>query len=246
MKVHCIIFVFLLCKLACAAEEDEMTIINSCLERLNNQAGGAAIHIQQVENYSSWTVEKIPCFTVCIARAKGWFNADTNKWNKHRISEDLGADTYNYCRYELDRQHENACHFAHQGMKCLKQAQENIPITHAALLGCVLQLNITLDDLRQYVPLQLHEKIPCFFQCFAQKMQLYSTNFEWNTDKWVKAFGPPHADINEFRSQCKASSATIKSQPNTCAWMYTEHICLERMSYHKPLNQIQSSGGGQR
>lgn len=57
---------------------------------------------------------------------KHWFDANESKWNKQQIADDLGADMFNYCRYELDRYNEDSCEFAYTGLRCLKQVPNNL------------------------------------------------------------------------------------------------------------------------
>ncbi|XP_020713668.1 uncharacterized protein LOC101459207 [Ceratitis capitata] len=203
-------------------------ILRKCLRQVGSI--DLASELQKVQRYSKWTKEEIPCFTRCLATEKRWFDADASKWHKQQIADDLGADMFNYCRYELDRYNEDGCEFAYTGLRCLKQAEFYLPQTLKNILSCASELNVTMNELKKYAGFPEKEVVPCLFQCLAKKLNFYTSDYEWNFDNWIRAFGPMRQD-RLASIVCKVSAEHIATR-DKCEWMYEEYNCLERLNYN--------------
>lgn len=166
----------------------------------------------------------------CLASEKGWFDIEANKWQRQRLAEELGADVYNYCRYELLRQPRDGCSHAHRGLRCLKQAELYAGTSLTTLLQCTRQLNASNVELLQYSKLRAEESIPCLFQCFAKMLQLYDEAGDWQLLKWQQAFGPSSKESQPDYSKCRLSDQQRRLSPSKCAWMYEEYLCWERLN----------------
>ncbi|KAH8419041.1 hypothetical protein KR222_001444, partial [Zaprionus bogoriensis] len=186
--------------------------------------------LRKLQSYAHWTSEEVPCLMRCLASAKGWFDIEANKWRKQRLADELGADIYNYCRYELQRQPRDGCSFAHRGLRCLKQAELYAGTSLTTLLQCTNQLNATNVELLQYSKLHETESIPCLFQCFAKLLDLYDAAGEWQLAKWQQAFGPSVRDPQPDYSKCRMSDARRSQATSKCAWMYAEYLCWEQLN----------------
>ncbi|XP_067617204.1 uncharacterized protein Obp83ef isoform X2 [Eurosta solidaginis] len=211
-----------------ADSDTDTEILRKCLRQVGNQ--DTVGELQKIARYSKWTTEEIPCFTRCLATEKRWFDADESKWIKQKVVEDLGADMYNYCRYELDRYNEDGCEFAYKGLRCLKQAELFTLKTYTNILTCAYELNVTMKELQKYAAFPSKEAVPCLFQCLAEKMNFYTSNYEWNFENWVKAFGPMRQDRTASNA-CKVSFEQTQTR-NKCEWMYDEYNCLEKLNYN--------------
>ncbi|XP_053945036.1 uncharacterized protein LOC128854735 [Anastrepha ludens] len=208
--------------------DTDTEILRKCLREVGSK--DLVGELQKVARYSKWTKEEIPCFTRCLAAEKRWFDAGESKWIKQQIAEDLGADMYNYCRYELDRFNEDGCEFAYTGFRCLKQAELYTLETYRNILSCANELNVTMEELQKYAAFPSKEVVPCLFQCLAKKMNFYTHTYEWNFENWVKAFGPMRQ--NRLASDvCKVSAEQMQTR-DKCEWMYEEYNCLERLNYN--------------
>jgi len=172
----------------------------------------------------------------CLAREKGWFDVEENKWRLKQLTEDLGADVYNYCRFELRRMGSDGCSFAYRGLRCLKQAEMHAGTSLSTLLQCSRQLNATNVELLQYSKLKSKEPIPCLFQCFADAMGFYDPDGNWRLENWKQAFGPSG---NEDQSSgadysgCRLSGTQREVALSKCSWMYHEYKCWERVNGNK-------------
>ncbi|XP_014090560.3 uncharacterized protein [Bactrocera oleae] len=214
-----------------AAERDvdsDTEILRKCLREVGSK--DLVGELQKVARYSEWTLEEVPCFTRCLASMKHWFDANESKWNKQQIADDLGADMFNYCRYELDRYNEDSCEFAYTGLRCLKQAELYTLETYKNIVSCASELNVTMKELQKYAAFPTKEVVPCLFQCLAEKLNFYTPSYEWNFDNWVKAFGPMRQD-RTASNVCKVSAEQTKTR-DKCEWMYEEYNCLERLNYN--------------
>ncbi|KAI9584258.1 uncharacterized protein LOC119635132 [Glossina fuscipes] len=212
-------------------EAHNSEILRKCFEEIDqSQYNSSEVLLDKFKNYAYWSHEEIPCFARCIASEKGWFDIDLSRWNKQRIVDELGANMYNYCRFELNRAFKNVCSFAFKGLRCLKQAEMNVIITHNNLLECVKEKSISMDQLLEYYHFPQLEHIPCLFKCFADKSHLYTVDHDWNVLNWLKAFGPirnENADI----SICRVN-ANEREKMDICAIMYEEYNCWERLNYN--------------
>ncbi|XP_060646649.1 uncharacterized protein LOC132784807 isoform X1 [Drosophila nasuta] len=202
-------------------------ILEKCLhdlsspERINTD-------LKKLERYGEWTSEEVPCLMHCLASAKGWFDAEANKWHKQRLADELGADIYNYCHYELHRKSRNGCSYAYRGLRCLKQAELHAGTSIATLLRCTSKLNATNVELLQYSKLKPRESIPCLFQCFADALHFYDDAGNWQLQNWQQAFGPSRQDQQPDYNGCRLSQEQRNQAANKCAWMYDEYLCWEQ------------------
>lgn len=87
-----------------------------------------------------------------------------------------------------------------------------------------------MSQLLEYYHFPKGERIPCLFNCFAKKSQLYDDNYEWIVENWLKAFGPIR-DENANIESCRVTSEK-RNSTNICAWMYDEYNCWERLNYN--------------
>ncbi|XP_075148181.1 odorant-binding protein 83ef [Haematobia irritans] len=219
-------------QISCDKENDVNSgILRQCLEDIShhNETGTERL-LKKFSNYANWTEEEIPCFARCVAAEKGWFDIERHRWNKQKIVDDLGANLYNYCRYEFNRDFNNVCTFAFKGLKCLKQAELNVLVTYSHLLTCVKEKATSMSQLLEYYHFPAGERIPCLFNCFANKAQLYDANYQWIVKNWLKAFGPIRDETVNI-SICRISDEKRKTM-DTCAWMYDEYNCWERLNYN--------------
>lgn len=209
--------------------------LEKCLRELSSPESIAG-DLRKLERYSSWTREEVPCLMRCLAREKGWFDVEENKWRLKQLTEDLGADVYNYCRFELRRMGSDGCSFAYRGLRCLKQAEMHAGTSLSTLLQCSRQLNATNVELLQYSKLKSKEPIPCLFQCFADAMGFYDPDGNWRLENWKQAFGPSG---NEDQSSgadysgCRLSGTQREVALSKCSWMYHEYKCWERVNGNK-------------
>lgn len=230
-------------------------ILRQCLQdiSLHNETTMEQL-LEKFSTYSNWTDEEIPCFARCVAAEKGWFDIERHRWNNQQIVDDLGANMYNYCRYEFNRAFENVCTYAFKGLKCLKQvsnhrvtrsvrilmhtssvstpfqAELNVIVTYSHLLTCVKEKATSMSQLLEYYHFPAGERIPCLFNCFANKAQLYDSNYQWIIKNWLKAFGPIRDETVNI-SICRISDEKRRSM-NVCDWMYEEYNCWERLNYN--------------
>ncbi|TDG48238.1 hypothetical protein AWZ03_005413 [Drosophila navojoa] len=186
--------------------------------------------LRKLAKYASWTSEEVPCLMRCLASEKGWFDIDANKWHKQRVAEELGADIYNYCHYELRRKSRDACSYAHRGLRCLKQAELHAGNSISTLMQCSGKLNATNVQMLQYSTLKPKESIPCLFQCFADAMSFYDEAGNWRLLNWQQAFGPTHQEHQPDYSLCRLSDEQRSQASSKCAWMYDEYLCWERLN----------------
>ncbi|XP_017046663.1 uncharacterized protein LOC108091808 isoform X1 [Drosophila ficusphila] len=207
-------------------------MLEKCLRELSSPESIEG-DLRKLERYPSWTREELPCLMRCLAREKGWFDPEANKWRLQRLTDDLGADVYNYCRFELRRMSSDGCSFAYRGLRCLKQAEMHAGTSLSTLLQCSRQLNASNAELLQYSRLREKEPIPCLFQCFADAMAFYDSAGDWRLENWQSAFGPPR---NEERSvaanysECRLSEKSRREATDKCSWMYEEYKCWERIN----------------
>lgn len=204
-------------------------ILERCLQE-HSTAERIESDLRKLQRYAKWSDEEVPCLMRCLASEKGWFDIEANKWKRQRLAEELGADIYNYCRYELLRQPRDACSYAHRGLRCLKQAELYAGTSLTTLLQCTNQLNASNVQLLQYSKLRSEESIPCLFQCFAKMLQLYDDAGEWQLLKWQQAFGPSSKDPLPDYSKCRLSDQQRRLSASKCAWMYEEYLCWERLN----------------
>ncbi|KAH8295212.1 hypothetical protein KR018_008790, partial [Drosophila ironensis] len=206
--------------------------LEKCLRELSSPEKIAG-DLQKLESYASWTREELPCLMRCLASEKGWFDSGSNRWNGQKLIEDLGADVYNYCRFELRRKSADGCTFAYRGLRCLKLAELHAGTTLSTLLQCSRHLNATNLELLQYSKLKPKEPIPCLFQCVADAMGFYDLDGNWRVANWQQAFGPsPHENASQAEpdySGCRLSD-TERDAATKCAWMYQEYKCWERIN----------------
>ncbi|KAH8344409.1 hypothetical protein KR084_010931, partial [Drosophila pseudotakahashii] len=206
--------------------------LEKCLRELSSPENIAG-DLQKLERYPSWTREELPCLMRCLAREKGWFDSEANKWKLKRLTEDLGADVYNYCRFELRRVSSDGCSFAYRGLRCLKQAEMHAGTSLSTLLQCSRQLNATNVELLQYSKLKAKEPIPCLFQCFADAMGFYDSAGNWRLANWMQAFGPSAKEDQSVRadySNCRLGEKVRQEAASKCSWMYEEYKCWERIN----------------
>ncbi|EDW84624.2 Odorant-binding protein 83ef [Drosophila willistoni] len=213
-------------------------ILEKCLreistpERINSD-------LQKLERYGEWTREELPCLMRCVASEKGWFDIESNKWQRKRVADELGADIYNYCRFELLRRSRDGCNYAYRGLRCLKQAEIHAGTSLATLLQCSRQLNATNLELLQYSKLKPKESIPCLFQCFADALNFYDEQGNWRLRNWEQAFGPSRQEQQQLDySQCWSSKEQRQAPTNQCSWMYDEYICWERLNGNIIVEQV--------
>ncbi|XP_016987914.2 uncharacterized protein LOC108039167 [Drosophila rhopaloa] len=206
--------------------------LEKCLRELSSPENIAG-DLQKLERYASWTHEELPCLLRCLAREKGWFDPEANKWRLQRLTDELGADMYNYCRFELRRTTTDGCSFAYRGLRCLKQAEMYAGTTLSTLLQCSRQMNATNVQLMQYSRLMAKEHIPCLFQCFADAMGFYDSAGNWRLVNWQQAFGPAENEepsVAANYSSCRLSEKERQEAGNKCSWMYQEYLCWERIN----------------
>ncbi|XP_023299166.2 uncharacterized protein LOC111681552 [Lucilia cuprina] len=200
--------------------------IAECLDQISTNE-----LLEKFKNYANWTYEEIPCFARCVVAEKGWFDIDHHRWNKQKIVDDLGENLYNYCRYEFSRPFKNVCTYAFKGLKCLKDAELNVIVTYSHLLECINEKATSMSQLLEYYHFPKGERIPCLFNCFANRAQLYDNNNEWIIKNWLKAFGPPRNVNMSNVAVCRVPDERRKTM-NVCAWMYEEYNCWERFNYN--------------
>lgn len=186
--------------------------------------------LKKLERYAEWTSEEVPCLMRCLASEKGWFHIEDNEWQKQRLVDELGADIYNYCRYELYRKSRDGCIYAHRGLRCLKQAELHAGTSITTLLQCSSHMNASNVQLMQYSKLTSKESIPCLFQCFADAMHFYDNAGNWQLLNWQQAFGPSRQDQQPDYSGCRLSQEQRALAKNRCAWMYEEYLCWEQLN----------------
>ncbi|XP_023163474.2 uncharacterized protein LOC111594419 isoform X1 [Drosophila hydei] len=217
----------------CAAAFADLTgdaqILDKCLKSISSPERIES-DLRKLANYTSWTSEEVPCLMRCLASEKGWFDSDTNRWNKQRVAQELGADIYNYCDYELLRKSRDACSFAHRGLRCLKQAELYAGNSISTVMQCSVQLNATIGQMVQYSELKPKESIPCLFQCFADAMSFYDEAGNWRLLNWQQAFGPTHVEHQPDYSPCRTTDEQRRLASSKCAWMYDEFLCWERVN----------------
>ncbi|EDV43738.1 Odorant-binding protein 83ef [Drosophila ananassae] len=207
--------------------------LEKCLRELSTPERIAG-DLQKLERYPSWTREELPCLMRCLASEKGWFDINSNRWKGQKLTDDLGADVYNYCRFELRRKAVDGCDFAYRGLRCLKQAELHAGTSLSTMLQCSRQLNATNVELMEYSKLKPKEPIPCLFQCFADAMGFYDLDGNWRLSNWQQAFGPSHDEIKSHSdldySECRLNDKERKEASNKCSWMYQEYRCWERLN----------------
>ncbi|XP_064550745.1 uncharacterized protein LOC135436905 isoform X3 [Drosophila montana] len=204
-------------------------ILEKCLREISSPERIDS-DLKKLARYANWTSEELPCLMRCLASEKGWFDIPGNRWHKQRLAEELGADIYNYCRYELRRKTRDGCSYAHRGLRCLKQAELHAGNSLATLLLCSGQLNATNVQLLQYSKLKPKESIPCLFQCFADTLRFYDEAGNWRLTNWQQAFGPSRQEPQPDYSACRNSEEQRRLAANKCAWMYDEYLCWERLN----------------
>ncbi|EDV90730.1 GH14286, partial [Drosophila grimshawi] len=205
-------------------------ILEKCLREISSPERIDS-DLRKLERYADWSSEELPCLMRCLASEKGWFDIPTNKWHRQRLAEELGADIYNYCRFELLRKSQDGCSYAHRGLRCLKKAELHAGNSLQILLQCSSQLNASNVQLLQYSKLQSKESIPCLFQCFADALRFYDETGNWQLLNWQEAFGPSRLDQDQWQpdySECRSSDEQRKLAASKCAWMYEEYLCWER------------------
>lgn len=110
------------------------------------------------------------------------------------------------------------------------QAELNVVVTYSHLLDCINEKATSMSQLLEYYHFPKGERIPCLFNCFAVKAELYDENNNWIIKNWLKAFGPPR-DLNMANvAVCRVPEERRKLM-NVCAWMYEEYNCWERFNY---------------
>ncbi|XP_017082316.2 uncharacterized protein LOC108115391 [Drosophila eugracilis] len=230
-----VVSLFLISSQVLADLSSDAQMLEKCLREVSSPES-IADDLQKLERYPSWTREELPCLMRCLAREKGWFDIEANKWKLKQLTEELGADVYNYCRYELRRMSTDGCTFAYRGLRCLKQAEMHGGSSLSTLLQCSRQLNSTNVQLLQYSKMKLEEPIPCLFQCFADAMGFYDSAGNWRLDNWKQAFGPTEnedkastPDYSGYRN-CRLSEKERQKANNKCSWMYQEYMCWERVN----------------
>ncbi|XP_034485601.1 LOW QUALITY PROTEIN: uncharacterized protein LOC117790301 [Drosophila innubila] len=201
-------------------------ILDKCLHELSTPERIGS-DLAKLLRYAEWTSEEVPCLMRCLASEKGWFDIEANKWHKQRLVDELGADIYNYCNYELHRKSRDGCSYAHRGLRCLKQAELHAGNSISTLLQCTSKLNATNVQLLQYSKLSSKESIPCLFQCFADALHFYDEAGNWQLLNWQQAFGPSRQDLQPDYSGCRLSQEQRSLAGNKCAWMYAEYLCWE-------------------
>ncbi|KAI8130530.1 hypothetical protein CVS40_0252 [Lucilia cuprina] len=228
-----VIFIFLIKQSLCNLENDKNSdILRQCLQDNNHNPEISTNELlEKFKNYANWTYEEIPCFARCVVAEKGWFDIDHHRWNKQKIVDDLGENLYNYCRYEFSRPFKNVCTYAFKGLKCLKDAELNVIVTYSHLLECINEKATSMSQLLEYYHFPKGERIPCLFNCFANRAQLYDNNNEWIIKNWLKAFGPPRNVNMSNVAVCRVPDERRKTM-NVCAWMYEEYNCWERFNYN--------------
>ncbi|KAH8383646.1 hypothetical protein KR009_009827, partial [Drosophila setifemur] len=217
--------------------------LEKCMQELSTPERIAS-DLQKLEQYPNWTREELPCLMRCLASEKGWFDIVANKWRLEELTEDLGADVYNYCRFELLRKSRDGCSYAYRGLRCLKQAELHAGTSLSTLLQCSRQLNATNVELLQYSKLKAKEPIPCLFQCFADAMAFYDSEGNWRLSNWQQAFGPSRHEnssqeekpTKQDYSGCRLSGMEREEAKDKCTWMYQEYKCWERTNgnYFEP------------
>nr|CAF02085.1 putative dimer odorant-binding protein OBP83EF [Drosophila pseudoobscura] len=212
----------------------EAKILENCLKKVSSPERIVS-DLQKLERYPEWTSEEVPCLMRCLASEKGWFDIVKNKWQGKRLTDDIGADVYNYCRFELMRKSRDGCSFAYRGLRCLKQAELHAGTSLSTLLHCARTLNATNVELLQYNQLKTEEPIPCLFQCFADAMGFYDTTGNWRLLNWQQAFGPSRMENQTQEqpldySECRRSDKERKEATSKCSWMYEEYKCWERLN----------------
>ncbi|SPP80225.1 Hypothetical predicted protein [Drosophila guanche] len=221
--------VLLASSLALADLAAEAKLLESCLRKVSSPERIAS-DLQQLERYPEWTREEVPCLMRCLASEKGWFDIGKNRWQGKRLTDDLGADVYNYCRFELMRKSRDGCSFAYRGLRCLKQAELHAGTSLSTLLHCSRSLNATNVELLQYNKLKEKEPIPCLFQCFADAKGFYDATGNWRLLNWQQAFGPSQTQEPVDFSECRRSDKQRQEAASKCAWMYEEYKCWERLN----------------
>uniref|UniRef100_A0A1I8N036 Uncharacterized protein n=1 Tax=Musca domestica TaxID=7370 RepID=A0A1I8N036_MUSDO len=235
MKYYSVLFTvatILIAQALCNLEHDmNSDILRQCLQDISHHNETVTERLlEKFNTYANWTKEEIPCFARCVAAEKGWFDIERHRWNKQKIVDDLGANMYNYCRYEFNRPFSNVCTYAFKGLKCLKQAELNVIVTYSHLVTCVKEKATSMSQLLEYYHFPAGERIPCLFNCFANKAQLYDDNYQWIVKNWLKAFGPIR-DESANISICRISDEKRRTM-NVCSWMYDEYNCWERLNYN--------------
>ncbi|ALC46422.1 Obp83ef [Drosophila busckii] len=204
-------------------------ILEQCLRELSTPERIDS-DLRKLERYAEWTSEELPCLMRCLANGKGWFDVAANKWRRERVAEELGADIYNYCRYELQRKSRDGCSFAHRGLRCLKQAELHASANLNTLFKCSKQLNASNVQLLQYSKLESPESIPCLLNCMATELQLYDEAGNWRLQNWQQAFGPSRLEAQPDYSVCRRSDAQRQAASSKCAWIYEEYLCWEQLN----------------
>ncbi|KAL7729414.1 hypothetical protein ACLKA6_008977 [Drosophila palustris] len=226
MRLCLIISLLTLYRTTLADLTADVQILVKCLHELSSP-DRIGNDLKKLERYGEWSNEEVPCLMRCLASEKGWFDIEANKWQKQRLVDELGADIYNYCHYELHRKSRDGCSYAHRGLRCLKQAELHAGTSITTLLQCTSKLNATNVQLLQYSKLTAKESIPCLFQCFADALHFYDDAGNWQLMNWQQAFGPSRQDQQPNYSGCRLSQEKRSLSRNKCAWMYEEYLCWE-------------------
>ena len=98
------------------------------------------------------------------------------------------------------------------------------------MVECVKDMQISNEQLKNYVIFPEKEESPCLFKCFADKMNFYSSDYkQWHLDNWITAFGPLKSKNKAIFTTCNTKEV-YKAKTNQCAWMYSEYICFENLN----------------